>query len=430
MTRALTQGKVIEQFRNAHGDRYDYSLVKYINNQRKVTIICAKHGTYEQRPADHKAGIGCIKCGFDAMKEKQRFTEKEAIKSFHEAHGDRYDYSKVVYINAKTHIKIICKKHGVFMQRPEFHKSGVGCPSCGIEKNADARRLSQEEVILEFKKVHGDRYDYSKVIYTKSSAPVEIRCVKHGIFFQSPYEHKMGSNCPSCAFLNKSRGSHYTQERLIQDFQEVHGSLYDYSRVIFERIDRPIIIICKKHGGFEQLPYVHKHGSGCPVCAGQNLDTNKIIAQFQEAHGNRYNYDDVQYKGVEVKVKINCSIHGQFKQLPSSHKSGNGCPSCGEYGFDGNKPAILYYLKINGGRAYKIGITNATVEERFKKYELPRIDVIEIWNFKVGTEAREQEQKILKDYSAHKYKGEPLLSSGNSELFNDDILNLDIAKYD
>ena len=135
----------------------------------------------------------------------------------------------------------------------------------------------------------------------------------------------------------------------------------------------------------------------------------------------------MEYKGVENKVNILCPLHGAFEQLPGSHKSGNGCPACGEYGFDGSKPAILYYLKIHDGHAYKIGITNSTVEERFKKYELPRIKVLSIWDYELGCEARHVENAILKKYSIHKYKGEPLLSGGNTELFDKDVLNLDVC---
>ncbi len=410
---------------NTHGDVYDYSSVKYVNNSTKVSIICKKHGVFEQLPADHKAGIGCIKCGFEKMKSKQRHTQENVIKIFNNAHNGRYDYSKVEYVNSKTPVLIICKKHGEFHQKPEFHKAGHGCPHCGIDGNAEGNRLGHDEVIERFNSVHKNKYDYSKVKYINNSTPVEIVCKIHGSFFQIPDGHMRGANCPLCAFSEKSRGSHYTRERLIDDFRTAHGDLYAYDKVNFVRIDKLVSIICRKHGEFRQMPYVHKKGSGCPTCAGQNLNTEKVISQFQEVHGNKYGYKLVEYKGVEVKVKIQCPIHGEFEQLPSSHKSGNGCPSCGEYGFDGNKPAILYYLKIENGLAYKIGVTNSSVEERFKKYELPRIVIVSTWSYEVGFDARSAENEILKKYSKYKYLGKPLLSSGNTELFNRDILGLD-----
>ncbi len=322
-------------------------------------------------------------------------------------------------------VDIVCIKHGLFQQKPEYHKNGHGCPECGVEKNTECNRLTNNEIIKSFKKCHGNKYDYSRVNYINNSFPVEIICSLHGAFFQSPYSHKNGANCHQCAFSEKSRGSHYTLDRLINDFKAIHGDTYNYQKVKFERIDKLITILCKIHGEFKQLPYIHKQGSGCPTCAGQNLDTNKVIEQFIEAHGNKYDYSHVKYEGVTNKVKINCYKHGLFEQLPTSHKSGNGCPSCGEYGFDGSKSAILYYLKIDNGKAYKIGISNHTIEERFKKYELPIIEVINIWYFEKGNDARKQEQKILNDYLSFKYNGQPLLSSGNTELFNRDVLHLD-----
>lgn len=58
--------KEINKFFEKHGDTYDYSLVKYINNITKVQIICRKHGIFEQLPIHHKRGSGCKKCTMGA----------------------------------------------------------------------------------------------------------------------------------------------------------------------------------------------------------------------------------------------------------------------------------------------------------------------------------------------------------------------------
>ncbi|MDX8381761.1 MAG: hypothetical protein R8M14_06575 [Ghiorsea sp.] len=143
MPRKLTQEQVIEQFKSAHADKYDYSLTEYVNNHSKVKIICKKHGVFEQRPADHKAGIGCIGCGFDATKSKQSFTQNDVIKQFYEAHGDRYDYSKVKYQNSSTPIKIICSIHGAFYQSPDGHKNGANCPQCAFANKSRGSHYTQ-----------------------------------------------------------------------------------------------------------------------------------------------------------------------------------------------------------------------------------------------------------------------------------------------
>ena len=84
-------------------------------------------------------------------------------------------------------------------------------------------------------------------------------------------------------------------------------------------------------------------------------------------------------------------------------------------------PAFLYYLSINNGEAYKIGITNRTVEARFTITDLSSIEVVETVYFEQGIDAYQLEQNILKKYEKYKYIGKSLLSSGNTELFNTDI---------
>ena len=60
---------------------------------------------------------------------KETFIQKALTK-----HGEQYDYSRVVYVNNKTPVEIICPEHGVFYQRPDSHLVGKGCPFCGLDK--------------------------------------------------------------------------------------------------------------------------------------------------------------------------------------------------------------------------------------------------------------------------------------------------------
>ncbi len=99
----------------------------------------------------------------------------------------------------------------------------------------------------------------------------------------------------------------------------------------------------------------------------------------------------------------------------------------GVRGFDKTKPGSLYYLSINNGEAYKIGITNYTVTERYGKEDLAKIKVLKIWEFAVGKDAYVAEQYYLKEYKYARYTGPALLRSGNTELFNQDVLLLDTS---
>ena len=94
-----------------------------------------------------------------------KLTTEEFITKAKAVHGDRYDYSKVKYINNQTKVCIICPIHGDFIQRPLDHIKGSGCPECGKVKNVESRRKTTDHFIDEARKVHGDKYDYSNVNY-------------------------------------------------------------------------------------------------------------------------------------------------------------------------------------------------------------------------------------------------------------------------
>lgn len=118
-----------------HGDKFDYSYVNYINTRTKITIICPIHGEFKQIPIVHITSMhGCPKCGNESGAEKNASSKNEFLKKAKEKHGDLYDYSQVNYINARTKVTIICKKHGEFKQIPDNHTSkGKHCRQCNNE---------------------------------------------------------------------------------------------------------------------------------------------------------------------------------------------------------------------------------------------------------------------------------------------------------
>lgn len=130
MARKIDTDIIKKEFISAHSDRYDYSLVEYINAHTKVKIICPVHGIFEQQPRTHKLGQGCEECGFKSITN----TLSKTIDKFIEIHKYKYDYSLVEYKNNDTKVKIICKEHGVFEQTPHHHKKGHGCKVCSQAK--------------------------------------------------------------------------------------------------------------------------------------------------------------------------------------------------------------------------------------------------------------------------------------------------------
>lgn len=188
----------IEVCKLVHNNKYDYSKSVYIHSETKILITCPVHGDFYQLPMSHIHGKGCSKCGDISMAQKQAYTTEEFINKSKQIHGDKYDYSKVHYISNKYKVIIGCPIHGDFLQSPDKHLSGCGCRKCADVYTANVRRKTTEWFIKESIKIHGLKYDYSKVNYTGIYNKVEIICYEHGNFFQSPRKHLLGHGCQKC----------------------------------------------------------------------------------------------------------------------------------------------------------------------------------------------------------------------------------------
>lgn len=189
----LTTAEFIQRAKEVHGDKYDYSLVEYVNNETKVKIICPIHGVFEQKPHDHLQKCGCQKCNNHLSLTIEKFTQKA-----NKIHNFKYNYNLVDYKNNKTKVKIICPIHGVFEQYPTHHLQGAGCKKC-----SNVYKPNTEEFIQKAKEIHRDKYDYSLVDYKNAHTKVKIICPIHGKFDQAPAEHIRGNGCPKC---NSSHG--------------------------------------------------------------------------------------------------------------------------------------------------------------------------------------------------------------------------------
>ena len=124
----------ISKFIKTHGDKYDYSLVEFINSKNKISIICKEHGEFKKTPSNHILGQGCPECSLHNSKLKKLKTNDIFISDAIKIHGDKYDYSLVEYTGTNNKVKIICKKHGIFEQKCYKHLQNQGCPTCSSSK--------------------------------------------------------------------------------------------------------------------------------------------------------------------------------------------------------------------------------------------------------------------------------------------------------
>jgi Zn finger protein HypA/HybF involved in hydrogenase expression len=297
------------------------------------------------------------------------------------------------------------------------------------------KKLTTEDFVQAASIKHDNKYSYEKLVYVNRRSDVEITCPAHGNFWQNAGHHLNGSGCPECKKeqlkKTKTKDVEYFLNRLQELETHKHVSL---DKSTFSGMCTEATFSCSTHGNFTSLPtLVLQNKAGCPKCGHKNakrpIQTNydELIETLNKIHNNKYDYSNLQPLRVKAKQPIICPEHGEFYQSLSAHKQGSGCPSCSSAsgGFDPKKPGILYYLSINNGEAYKIGITNKSVQERFNISELKTIKVVFTEFFENGQDCREKEKQILSEYKAYKYEGPNLLESGNTELFTKDVLNKD-----
>jgi len=262
-----------------------------------------------------------------------KYTKEEFIYKANNKHEKKYDYSKIEYENTNTKVIITCKEHGDFEQLPRDHLTGRGCNECGKINRAKKQTFTQEQFIDKAKKLHGEKFDYSKVKYINSQTKVIIICNKCNFEFeQQANSHLQGCGCDKCARRINHENQRLTEKEIIERSIKVHGEeKFDYSNMNYKRSHEPINITCKLcDNNFKQLISNHINQSqGCPFCSGRYMDTEIFIKKAKEVHSNEYNYKEVKYEKSCIDIKIICNKTNQlFYQTPNNHLSGNKCPCC------------------------------------------------------------------------------------------------------
>jgi len=213
---------------------------------------------------------------------REDFIEKAIV-----VHGRSYDYSPTIYLKATEKIIINCPQHGDFSQVATEHLRGRGCQSCGKAKINinNGRKFTQEKFIEKVQNIKG--LTFEKSIYKNRREKVIVTCKVHGDYNTTPDALFKGAGCRRCESLIKNLK---TQEEFLEDATNVHKGLYDYSKVEYKGSFNKVIIKCKKHSYFQQAPFTHLKGSGCPKCKNSKgelfisewLDNNNIVYLTQK----------------------------------------------------------------------------------------------------------------------------------------------------
>ena len=224
--RLTTLETFLLQAKEIHGDKYDYSKVKWKNTSTKIVIICPIHEEFLQIPQNHiRLKCGCRKCGREITKSKvNKYNTEYFIKHAKKKHGDKYDYSKTECFNAIDKVEINCLIHGKFKQNANQHLNGHGCPDCNFDKMAKDRAMGKELFIHKSKELFGDKFNYSKVKYINGQTHVILICPENHEFEVTPNNHlSKKSGCPTC-----------NESKLEQEL----ASILDEQNIVYERQKR------------------------------------------------------------------------------------------------------------------------------------------------------------------------------------------------
>lgn len=316
-------------------------------------------------------------------------------------------------------------------------------------------------------KLHGNKFDYSQMDFIKQKKAIKIICPNHGKFFQTPEKHVAAKSkgCPKCwsdmrseiwkridRSNMRSKDIVSKEEFLIRSSNKFNNK-YSYDLSTFNGYTKnKITIICPIHGEHLNTPVSHMISrTGCPKCGNEQKNKSKtknydfIISQLHEKHNHSYEYPEYNratYKNKRSKIDIICKTHGKFTKTTQKHLSGQACWSCkleqlirdgllvGGYSDElfvekpelKNEPAYLYYLSINNGQYYKIGISKKP-ESRYKSIISKAKTFGEILQIKQISLLKStlydcfiHEQKLLQKNSEFR-----IYKKWSTELFNKDI---------
>jgi hypothetical protein len=205
-------------------------------------------------------------------------TTEKFIKEARIVHGDKYDYSEVVYKSTHDKVIINCPIHGDFEQSPANHLRKQGCDKCADSLNGFRQRKSTEQFINEAKNIFGNEYNYDKTHYITNQTKVIITCKIHGDFFKTPLKHiSSKQGCPKCAEINGREKRKVTLSGFLKKVEVKFDDNFDFPKIQRQfngiKSKDKITIICKKCGTeYNLAPFIFLRSNGCTKCLMYDLN--------------------------------------------------------------------------------------------------------------------------------------------------------------
>ena len=240
----FTTEDFIKRANIVHNNKYEYDKTIYINSLEKVVIWCPKHGYFEQNAHSHLCGCGCPECAREEIGNRCRKPIEQFIIEANLIHGNVYDYSLVNYISAKTPVKIRCLLHGIFLQTPQHHLQGCGCPICSeshLEREVRIY-LESNNIIYNYEQTWDwlifERKQSVDFYLPDLNIAIECQGVHHFSnveFFAKPLEYTLSRDLNKETLCKEHGINLYYYSNMIRD--SIMGVNFKYPYIVFENID-------------------------------------------------------------------------------------------------------------------------------------------------------------------------------------------------
>jgi predicted Zn-ribbon and HTH transcriptional regulator len=366
----------------------------YERSDIKLSLACPKSHDYEVSWNNFNAGSRCPYCAGKAVTHKM--VKAEVLSVGYKLHSQ--------YRNSKEKLSLTCAKGHNYEAPWHVFQGGSRCPYCAGNVKSDHDQVKAQIESFGFK---------LNSIYEGSNKKLLLTCPNGHDYKATWSKFQQGTRCPHCA------GQVVTHEQVEA---KVESAGYQLNST-YRKNSAKLSLTCDKGHDYEGSWSVFRRGGRCPYCAKKRNDHEQVKAKIESVG---YQLNSV-YKRTKSKLSITCDKGHEYKGNWDHFNGGKRCPHCASSGFKALKPAILYYVRFQheGNFLYKIGITNLTVDARFKQ-ELASHTIISHTNYLLGSQAYQEEQRILRQYKDFLYKGNPFLKEkGNTELFTKDVLGLD-----
>ena len=276
----------------------------------------------------------------------KKLTTESWVEKAKKKYGNKFDYTKSIYVDSNTKLEIICPQHGSFYQLPGNHMK-QNCPNCAMTSKINKLSTGLNGFIIKAKQVHGEKYNYNKVIYKNGNTKIIINCPIHGDFLQVPSSHLSGNGCDKCARDKQSKNLRLTQKEFIERVTELFGDKYNFTNTKYTKSDEDVTYTCPNHGEVITKASNLLAGNGCGKCSGKGLTNDEWIMKAKKIHGDKYDYSKVNYINSQTKVIVGCEEHGDIEIIPANFLLGQGCAKCSGKGLT-NDEWIMKAKVIHG----------------------------------------------------------------------------------